>query len=376
VSTPTPRVALVGEQWVTQRPGGMNRYLAGLHGALRAAGADATAFVLQGDAPLPAGVVGCGPVDGSAPSRVARVRRAVRSSGPFDVVDVHFAAYAPGVVLAPRPRALVVHFHGPWADESAAVGAPAAVVAARRRIERLVYRRADRLVTLSAAFAGLLVDRYGVDPARVRVVPPGVDTGHFTGGGLEGRVSARGVLGVPADAFVVVCARRLVPRMGVDVLLDAWTAVADARPDAELVVVGDGPEAGVLRARADGVGGRVRFTGRVDETTLVAWYRAADLTVVPSVALEGFGLVVLESLACGRPVVVTDVGGLPAAAGALGTGLVVPAGDRRALAQVLAGAATGAVALPSPAACRAEAMRASWSAVAERHVALYDEVLR
>lgn len=367
------RVAMVGEQWVTQRPGGMNRYLAGLHGALRAGGADATAFVLQGDAPLPAGVVGCGPVDGSAPSRVARVRRQVRSSGPFDVVDVHFAAYAAGVVLAPRPRALVVHFHGPWADESAAVGAPAAVVAARRRIERLVYRRADRLVTLSEAFAGLLVDRYGVDPAQVRVIPPGVDTDRFVDDGPDGRSAARAALDVAQDAFVVVCARRLVPRMGVDVLLDAWAAVADTRPDAELVVVGDGPEAASLRARA---GRQVRFAGRVDDATLVAWYRAADLTVVPSTALEGFGLVVLESLACGRPAVVTDVGGLPEAVGALGAGLVVPAGDRHALARVLVGAATGSVPLPSPAACRAEALRASWSAVAERHRALHDDVLR
>jgi glycosyltransferase involved in cell wall biosynthesis len=366
---------MVGEQWVTHRPGGMNRYLAGLHGALRRAGADATAFVLQGDAPLPDGVVGCGRVDGSAVARVAGVRRGVRSTGPFDVVDVHFAAYAPGVVLAPRPRVLVVHFHGPWADESAATGAPAPVVAVRRRIERLVYRRADRLVTLSQAFAGLLVDRYGVEPARVRVLPPGVDTDHFGDGGPAGRSEARARLGVAPGSFVVVCARRLVPRMGVDVLLDAWPEVVDARPDAELVVVGDGPEAAALRARARGLGARVRFTGRVDEDSLVAWYRAADLTVVPSVALEGFGLVVLESLACGRPAVVTDVGGLPGAAGALGAGLVVPAGDRRALAQVLACAATGSVPLPSAAACRAEAMRASWSAVADRHLALLDEVL-
>jgi glycosyltransferase involved in cell wall biosynthesis len=288
---------------------------------------------------------------------------------------VHFAAFAAGVVLAPRPRGLVVHFHGPWADESAAVGAPAAVVAARRRIERLVYRRADRLVTLSEAFASLLVDRYGVDPGRVRVIPPGVDTEHFVDGGPEGRASARAALEVASDAFVVVCARRLVPRMGVDVLLDAWVAVTKARPDAELVVVGDGPEAASLRTQAGRGGGRVRFAGRVDDATLVAWYQAADLTVVPSTALEGFGLVVLESLACGRPAVVTDVGGLPEAAGALGAGLVVPAGDRHALAQVLAGVATGSVSLPSAAACRAEALRASWSAVAERHLALHDDVL-
>jgi glycosyltransferase involved in cell wall biosynthesis len=228
-------------------------------------------------------------------------------------------------------------------------------------------------VTLSHAFADLVVADYGVDPARVRVIAPGVDTDRFAEGGPDGRQRARTRLGVAQDAFVAVCARRLVPRMGIEVLLDAWGAVVAARPDAELVVVGDGSEADPLRAAATRAGGRVRFVGRVDDETLVAWYRAADLTVVPSVALEGFGLVVLESLACGRPAVVTDVGGLPEAAGGFGRELVVPAGDVGALALVLVGAATGTVPLPPPSACRAEALRHGWSAVADRHLELYAE---
>ena len=114
----------------------------------------------------------------------------------------------------------------------------------------------------------------------------------------------------------------------------------------------------------------VRFTGRVSDDELVSWLHAADLTVVPSRSLEGFGLVVLESLACGRPVVVTDAGGLPEAVGGLDFDLVVPAGDPSALRTRLVALATGALTLPSATECRAVAERAEWRDVVARHLPL------
>jgi len=367
----SPRVALVGEQWVTDRPGGLNRYLADLHASTRDGGLDATAFVL-GEGALPDGVIGVASPTASGPARIAGMRRSVKRAGPFDVIDVHFAAFAGGLVAPPTRPGVVVHFQGPWAAESAAAGAGGRTVAVRRAVERFVYRRGDAFVTLSAAFADVLVDGYGVRRDRVHVIPPGVDTGRFHDGGPDGRHRARARFGIAPDAFVVVCVRRLVPRMGIDVLLDAWPRVMDGTPSAQLIVVGDGPEAAALQAGAPRPG--VRFAGRVDDDELVDWYRAADLGVVPSVALEGFGLVVLESLACGRPVVATDVGGLPEAVGSFGADLLVPAGDARALGAVLAEVASGARVVPDAGACRSVAVERSWPAVAARHVELYRTV--
>ena len=265
---------------------------------------------------------------GSLPARLAGVRRAVADLSPAaDIVDAHFALYAAPALLtgALAGRPLVVHFHGPWADESAAVGQPGAAVRVKRRLERMVYRRADRVVVLSHAFKRLLVERYGIAPWAIEVIRPAVDLDRFTP--PPAGADPREALGLPAEGPVVVTVRRLVPRMGLDMLLRAWSQVDRGT----LVVVGDGPERNALesQARATGLTERVRFTGHVSENDLLAYYQAADLCVLPSLALEGFGLVVLEALASGTPVMASDAGGLPEALAGLGPGLVTPRGDER-----------------------------------------------
>jgi glycosyltransferase involved in cell wall biosynthesis len=161
--------------------------------------------------------------------------------------------------------------------------------------------------------------------------------------------------------------RRLTPRTGVDVLLQAFAHVDD---DTVLLVAGEGPERERLERLAYelGVAGSVRFLGGVSEERLVELYRAADVTVVPSVSLEGFGLVVLESLACGTPVIGSDVGGLPEALADLEPRCVVPAGDPAALAERLGRP------LPRAEVCRAQAEHFSWKRSVERHARLYERV--
>ena len=111
------------------------------------------------------------------------------------------------------------------------------------------------------------------------------------------------------------------------------------------------------RSRAKRGAARVRFLGRVDDDALIDVYRAADVSVVPSRAWEGFGLVTLESLACGTPVLVSDEGGLPEAVLRLDPDLVVPAGDVDALAAQLDRARRDPDRLPTREACRAYATR-------------------
>jgi glycosyltransferase involved in cell wall biosynthesis len=154
------------------------------------------------------------------------------------------------------------------------------------------------------------------------VVPNGVDTGRFRPEGPSARTGA---------GPLVVCVGRLCHQKGQDVLLRAWPAVVRQLPAARLVLVGDGPDAERLRAVAPG---SVEFAGAAHDAA--PWYRAADVVVLPS-RWEGMALVPLEAMACGRPVLVTDVDGaresLPP--GHLPSCLVPPE-DPDALARALA----------------------------------------
>jgi glycosyltransferase involved in cell wall biosynthesis len=379
-SAPDAVPLLLGAHWYRDDPGGLHRYLADLFGALRQAGVRPIAVVSGPAADAPVGIVGAGRFDRPFPVRLwgycRGVNRAVAAGG-VDVVDAHFAFYAlwPVVVGRLRHLPLVVHFQGPWAEESRVAGQESDWrLAAKRKVETSVYRRASGVVVLSAAFKALLVERYGVAPWLVEVIPPGIDLATFSVGSREG---ARVALGLPAGARVVVSVRRLVPRMGIDVLIEAWAEVAGDVPDGVLLIVGDGPERDRLRHLADraGVESSVRFLGIIDEETLVRCYQAADVSVVPTLALEGFGLVVLESLACGTPAIVSNSGGLPEAVADLDRSLIVPAADAGALARRLRSALDGSAPAPARLECRAHAEAFAWPAIAERHRALYNRAV-
>jgi glycosyltransferase involved in cell wall biosynthesis len=366
-------VLMIATGWFPDDTGGLPRYARNLGETMTDAGAPVQLVVAGTAEGAPAWVDAAGATGASLAKRLAGFRR--HTAVQHSVLDVHFALYGlPAVLRRRRRRPLVVHFHGPWADEAVAAGAAGRLGRAlRRRLERFVYRRADALVTLSGAFAKLLADQYGVEPARIHVIPPGVDLDRFSPGS---KAAARRALGLPPDAFVAVAARRLVPRVGIDVLLEAWRRLEAWRlveaPDAQLLLIGDGPERERLE-RAAGSG--VRFAGQVTDDELVTAYRAADVVVVPSTSLEGFGLVVLEALACGTPVIATRTGGLQEALGPFAATCTVPAGDADALGTRLHGAAYG-FRLPDRRACRAQAERFSWSAAAEQHRELYARLTR
>jgi glycosyltransferase involved in cell wall biosynthesis len=295
-----------------------------------------------------------------------------RAAAAADVVDAHFAlnAAAPLLLGALRNRPVVFHFHGPWAEENVAAGDTSRVrFALRAALEQRVLRRVDAHVVLSSAFRRVLVERYRVRPWDVHVWAPGVALDVFTPGD---RSLARERLDIDQDAFVAVCVRRLVPRMGVDGLLDAWAQIGDALPDGSvLLLVGDGPlhDSLAKRAARSPLSGRVRVLGRLPDQDLIEAYRAADVAVVPSVALEGFGMVVPEAAACGTPSIVSDVGGLPEVTLPLDPSLVVTPGDVGALGERIKAAAQGN--LPTRAATRSFAETFSWPLLAKRHRALY-----
>lgn len=361
---------ILGNEWTTTRAGGLNRYLSDLLGALRRGGVEPSVVVIG--AADEVGVHGVS--DPSAPiyQRLwETVRLCARLAPRVDVVDAHFALYAllPLKITALRNLPLVVHFQGPWAEESA-VGRHQHPVAlkVKQAVEGAVYRRAEVVIVLSKGFGDLVTERYGVEPSRVVILPPAVDLERFH---LGDRAAARRHFTLPESSFIAVAVRRLDARMGLDVLLEAWCEVQAQRADAVLLIAGEGRERERLATLRGDLPNpeRVRLLGQISEHDLVTLYQAADVSVVPTRALEGFGLVTLESLACGTPPIVTDVGGLPDGVRGLDRSLVVPPEDATALANRILAAAGGTV--PSSLECRAHARTFSWETVARRHIELY-----
>jgi glycosyltransferase involved in cell wall biosynthesis len=186
-------------------------------------------------------------------------------------------------------------------------------------------------------------------------------------------------MGWPAGRRIVVAVRRLVPRMGLENLVAAMAAVRAAVPDALLLIAGRGRMHEELAAQvaALGLGEHVRLIGFVSDEDLPLFYRAADVSVVPSVALEGFGLVAAESLAAGTPCLVTPVGGLPEVAGGLSAALVMKSALVDDMAAAIRAALLREVALPDEQACRDYAQAAfSWDLIARRVAEVYAQALR
>jgi D-inositol-3-phosphate glycosyltransferase len=183
----------------------------------------------------------------------------------------------------------------------------------RAEAEASVMACSEILLASCNVEAEQLASLYGADPARMRVVPPGVDHAFFAPGD---RLQARRALGLAPEDPVLLFVGRMQPLKGADVAVRSLASVS-LHPNAQLVVVGgpSGPrgqrhmEYTRDLASALGVDARVRFVEPQPHELLSSYYRAADVCVVPSRS-ESFGLVALEASACGTPVVASAVGGL------------------------------------------------------------------
>lgn len=367
------RVAMIGEGWSPDRAGGLNRYVRELHDALLGAGHD-VALTVAGPAPTAPDHVRVGAdAQAALPGRLLGLRAAVlRAAKGADVIDCHFALYGVLPLRSRRCRTpTVVHFHGPWAQESQATGAPALAVAIKRAVERATFARADRFIVLSSAFRAELV-AYGVSDERIHQVRPGVDLARFHPLTSPDRLVGRERLGLALHRPVVVAVRRLVPRMGLDVLIDAVAGIpVTTRP--MVVIVGDGPERTRLQERAAAKlrSEDVRFAGLVADDELNTYFAVADLAVLPSVSLEGFGLVLLEAAAAGTPVLASNVAGVREAVTGMPGEPLVPAGDVAAWSARLAQAVEIPVSEATRRAMRSHAEGFSWDATAHRVAKVY-----
>jgi glycosyltransferase involved in cell wall biosynthesis len=285
-----------------------------------------------------------------------------------DGVNLHFTLYSlPMLASIPKGCPITFTFHGPWALESQVEGANPLSVASKRWMERWVYARCDRFIVLSQAFGTILHDQYGVPQEAIHQIPGGVDLERFQPQGT--RSEARAQLQWPQDRMILFTPRRLVQRMGLDRLLAAIATLTPRYPELWVAIAGKGPLREALEAQVQtlGLADQVKFLGFLPEADLPVAYTAADLTVIPSQALEGFGLILLESMACGTPVMCTPVGGMPEVIQSFSPDLILSGLDEGAIATGLASVLSGKVSLPTAADCRTYVRgNFNWVDIAER----------
>lgn len=317
---------------------GSERHLLALLPALAAAGHDVRAVVL----------VAGGGGDLADGLRAAGVATATIAAGPH----VNPAAAARLASHVRRTRPDVVHTHLVHADLYGQLAARAWSVAGVSSVHGVTgpYRRepgrsaaalaghlAARTIAISEHVAGVVVARRLAPAGRVRVVPYGLDLARWCPPVPAEVAAARAAFGCGPGDVVVAVASRLVAGKGHDVLLDAFDRAAAAVSGLRLLVAGDGPLRDRLerRASASPAGGRVRFTGHLDDVRpLLAAADAVAFPTLPELG-EGFGLAALEAMALGLPVLATGVGPLPELVVDGRTGAVVPPGDVGATAAAL-----------------------------------------
>lgn len=238
-----------------------------------------------------------------AAASIGPLRRLIREGFDFDVIDAHYF-YPDGVAAAMLARL---------------VGKPLAITARGsdlnlipqhalpRRMIRWAARRADASIGVCAALVDVLRG-WNIEPARLHVMRNGVDLERFRPLPQAQARCELGQYGTP----LVLSVGHLIERKGHHLVIDALQVLVARHSQAHLVIVGTGEERQQLErhARERGVHARVTFAGAVPNDQLARWYSAADVLVLAS-SREGWANVLLEAMACGTPVVATDIWGTP-----------------------------------------------------------------
>lgn len=282
------------------------------------------------------------------PEFVDGVKQFARSEGiHYDIIHSHYwlSGWAARELRAEWGVPVVQMFHTLGKMKNAVASSPAEMETARRiEVETEVVREADRLVAATLTEKDQLVRLYGADPHKISIVPPGVDISHFH---PMPRRLAQQKIGLDSHDWMILFVGRIEPLKGVDTLIRAMALLAYECPTwvnrLSLAIIGGDPNtsenAEMERLKAMhaqlNLGDLVVFLGAKDQNTLQYYYNAAEAVVMPS-HYESFGMVALEAMACGTPVIASDVGGLSHLVRDGETGFHVPSGDHLALASTLA----------------------------------------
>ncbi|MGH7415892.1 MAG: glycosyltransferase family 4 protein [Candidatus Rokuibacteriota bacterium] len=262
---------------------------------------------------------------------LVRFTRRLRRSFAFEVIDAHFA-FPDGVAATLLGRL----FRCPVVVTLRGSIVRLATYGLHRPQLRWTLRRADRVTAVSSSLADV-ASRLGRPLERVRVIPNGVDPARFA---PMRRADARRLAGLPAGSPVLLTVAGLYEGKGQHLVMEVLPSLLARHPDLLYVMVGSPRPGDGYRGRLQqrawrlGVQEHVRFIGPRRHDELARWFSAADVTVLATQS-EGWPNVLLESLACGTPVVATRVGGTPEIVRDGLDGLLVPYGDTPALAEAL-----------------------------------------
>ena len=261
----------------------------------------------------------------------AEIFERIHEDCPVDVLSVHDSHLGLRAARSPLGRSIcqIPTYHAPvflefrfntaWRIESEPSAVRGAVMRAtepplefwQRRFEEGILKAADGVVVLSEYSTGHIRNLFpAIDLAKVRVIPGGVDTERFAPAQDRGAVRARLGFG---DSVYLVTVRNLMPRMGLEQLVDAMALIKADSDRVRLVVCGAGPLRESLegRIRESGLEGVVELAGRVSDEDLVRHYQAADAFVLPTTVMEGFGISTVEALSTNLPVIGTPAGATP-----------------------------------------------------------------
>lgn len=254
---------------------------------------------------------------------VTRIRRGF----PFEVIDAHFA-HPEGVAAALAAAAIGCPFTITMRGSEQQHGA----YWLRRKLMGWALRRAGRVIAVSEKLRKFAIG-LGVDPSRAVTIPNGIDTAVFH---PRDRRQSRAAFSVAADTPLIVSAGHLIELKGHHRIMRAVRQLIDEGTDVELLIAGGRGRANdyepELRREIEtlGLAGRVRLIGHVDREALARLMCAADVFCLAS-AREGWPNVIHEALACGTPVVATNVGGVPEMIPSEQFGIMVPPDDAAAL---------------------------------------------
>ena len=353
------------------RAGGVNSHIRAQARALRHLGHSVCVFgaasapLTEGELPIGGCIslvvfgteTGIG-IDPRAWSRVARLFRRER----FDVVHVH------------EPLMPLVPWCATWQAEAPVV---ATFHTHRERGHRFyplsrpllapLMRRVSRRIAVSTAARHTVARHF---PGHYAIVPNGIDVARF-------RAAADRPSALSPDQPHVLYVGRLEPRKGVGHLIDAMALVKRDIPRVRLVIVGSGPEREALEKRALAADLETLFVGHVSDDCLPAYYQAADVVCSPALGGESFGIVLLEAMAAGRPVVASRIDGYVGLVGDADCGArIVPPGDAPALAREITALLADAE-LRRRLGAKGPTFAAGfdWEAIAKELQAIYHDVL-
>ncbi len=320
--------------------------------------------------------------------------QSTRDEIAYDVIHSHYWLSGEAARRLRQPwEAPVVHM-------AHTLGKMKNLVAEKRPRERETSRRvaveteivgfADALIASTPAEENQLAELYGAEREKIHVISPGVDVDRFH---PIPEAHAKEHIGICPDRPMILFVGRIEPLKGIDNLLKAIAQVVDRQPELAGLESSEGLCVPIIGGEIDpihedeemmrlqrlrerlGIGDVVTFMGSKNQDTLQYYYSAAEMVVMPS-DYESFGMVALEAMACGTPVVASDVGGLAFLVKDGRTGYRVPAGDVEALAGRITHLLTDELSrrrIGQRAACWAESY--AWSTIAERIEGIYAEII-